>query len=133
MSIVADIATYLASNGYGIWKNADPAINTIFLDEFQDMPDNQIAIFGSGHEGFQVVSGPCILENVYFDIQVRNVSKATARMITDNIRKLLRYNLEVPGYYKILGTPPYFKYLGKDDNNRYKFAAFFIASNVGGL
>lgn len=126
MSLVADIAAYLASQGYG-------TVGTdIFLDELQDQPANQIAIFSSGMKNPEYASGDGvqILEYPYFDVHVRHTSKATARLTMENIRQLLRYNDEVPGYWLILGTPPYTEYFGKDSSNRYRYAAFFVAATV---
>jgi hypothetical protein len=95
------------------------------------LPANQIIVLTSGMEGFEVVSGDSILEDTYIDIQVRNTSKAEARRIAEEIRKLLCYNCAVIGYYKILGTSPYMTYLGQDEGSiRYKFALFFVVSTT---
>jgi hypothetical protein len=124
MSLVADIAAYLVSQGFGTLGTS------IFLDELLDSPDNQIAVFGSGIKGTEFASGDNgqVLEYPYFDVHVRNTSKATARTTMENIRQLLRYNTEISGYWLICGTPPYHEYFGKDESNRYRYAAFFVAA-----
>ncbi len=87
--IASDIAAYLDTQGYGKYKNVNPALNTIFIDELIDQPDNIIAIFVSGgREPEHEIEGSPV-DYPSFDIQVRNTSKNTARTTAQAILELL--------------------------------------------
>lgn len=122
MSPLSDIAVYLEAQGYGIYANANPALNTIFLDEFQDQPDNQIVIFGNGGRRPEGFSSGSIIEWPSVDIQIRNTSKTTARSTCEAIRRLLEDNTGINGVDWTLNQLSYPVFLGKDNSNRYRFA-----------
>lgn len=90
--IASDIAAFLAAQGFGVWKDANPALNSIFIDEFVDLPDNQIAIFVTGgREPEHEIEGSPV-DYPSFDVQVRNLSKNTARTTAQAILELLDGN-----------------------------------------
>ena len=121
--IGADIATYLQAQSLGVWKNATPANNTIFLDEFQDQPDNQIMIAGAGGLG-PVVTKHSITDPPQVQIYVRNTSKATARTTAETIRQALALKVGVirQHIYTLDDQPIY---LRRDDSHRYIFVLRF--------
>lgn len=125
--IGTDVAAYLAGQGYGVWKNSTPANNTIFLDEFQDLPANQIVIFlGGGREPDEVQGSTKAVDYPSLDVQVRNTSKATARASAEAIRILLDCaTISSATLYAAASAPIY---LGKDDTNRHRFVAMFTAA-----
>jgi hypothetical protein len=124
MSLLSDVATYLDQQGYGKYANVVPALNSIFLDEYQDTPDNQIVVLSSGGREPSAVMGGSSVDYPYFDIQVRNTSKATARTNAEVTRRLLDGYTTVNGctVWDMISAPVY---IGKDDSNRYKFALTF--------
>ena len=118
--IGTDIAAYLAAAGYGTVGTS------IFVDELQDLPANQIAVFGSGGpDPIQSVDGHTILS--YFDVHVRNTSKATARASAIAIRDLLGSKKGIGGHQAILLHMPIMTYFGKDPTGRHRYAVFFSA------
>jgi hypothetical protein len=123
MSIPSDIATYLAAQGYGVYANVNPALNTIFQDEFQDQPSNQIVLFFGGSRAPAEVMGGDAVDYPAIDIQVRNTSKATARSTAEALRVLLDCQ-EINGasLFDDLSAPVF---LGKDESNRYRFVITF--------
>ena len=117
-----DLAAYLDSQGYGEWKNSNPALNTIFRDELLDLPDNCIGIWINNGRPPEHYSGG-VLEHPIADIIVRNTSKATARSTAEAIRQLFSLSASLGGdslFEAAAGSYPI--YLGKDDSNRYKFS-----------
>lgn len=124
MSLLSDVAQYLDAQGKGEYANATPALNSIFLDEWQDQPDNQIVVLSSGGQEPSAVMGGASVDYPYFDIQVRNTSKATARTTAEAIRVLLDGYTTVNGA-TVWNMAPSMMYLGKDDSNRYKFGLYF--------
>ncbi|MFA5409516.1 MAG: minor capsid protein [Bacilli bacterium] len=122
--IGTDVAAYLAAQGYGIWKNANSSLNTIFLDEFQDLPDNQIVLFtGGGLEPDEVQGSAAAVDYPSLDVQVRNSSKATARTKAEEIRVLLDcITINDATLYNASSAPVY---LGRDDTNRHRFVVMF--------
>ena len=117
-----DLAAFLDARGYGKWKNANPALNTIFRDELPDLPANCIGIWINNGQSPDHYTGGAI-EHPIADIIVRNISKATARSTAEAIRQhfLLAANLGGDSVYEsAAGSYPV--YLGKDDSNRYKFS-----------
>ena len=125
--IGTDIAAYLAAQGYGTWKNATPANNTIFLDEFQDLPANQIVVFlGGGREPDEVQGSPAAVDYPSLDVQVRNTSKATARASAEAIRILL--DCATISDATLYAAASAVVYLGKDDTNRHRFVAMFTVA-----
>ena len=118
----ADLAVYLETAGYGEWKNANPALNTIFRDELPDLPANCIGIWINNGRGPEHYSGG-VLEHPIADLIIRNTKKATARSTAEAIRQLFRLSTNLGGDYvfeKAAGSFP--TYLGKDDSNRHKFS-----------
>lgn len=118
----ADLAAYLETAGYGQWKDANPALNTIFRDELPDLPANCIGIWINNGRSPEHYSGG-VLEHPIADIIVRNTSKATARSTAEAIRQLFSLSTNLGGgcvFEKSAGSYP--TYLGKDDSNRYKFS-----------
>lgn len=69
--VISDIASYLVTGGYGTVGTS------IFIDELQDQPDNQIVVFSSGGRPIQSMDGHTVI--TYFDVHVRNTSKALQR------------------------------------------------------
>lgn len=125
--IGTDIAAYLAGQGYGTWKDASPANNTIFLDEYQDLPDNQIVIFlGGGREPDEVQGSPAAVDYPSLDVQVRNTSKVTARTNAEAIRILL--DCATISDATLYAAASAVVYLGKDDTNRHRFVAMFTVA-----
>lgn len=124
MSLISDIAEYLDAQGKGEFANANPALNSIFLDEWQDQPDNQIVVLCTGGQEPLAEMGGNSVDYPYFDIQVRNTSKATARTTAEAIRVLLDGYTTVNGA-TIWNMAPMMLFLGKDDSNRYKFGLYF--------
>ncbi|HNQ55037.1 MAG TPA: minor capsid protein [Methanothrix sp.] len=119
----ADLAAYLETAGYGQWKNANPALNTIFLDEFQDLPANQIMIRGAGGIG-PIISNDSVTDRPQVQIYIRNTSKATARSNAETIRQALALQIGViRQHIHTLDDQPI--YLRKDDSNRYIFVLRF--------
>lgn len=117
-----DLAAYLDAQGYGKWKNATPALNTIFRDELPDLPANCIGIWINNGQPSEHYTGGAI-EHPIADIIVRNTSKATARSTAIAIRRLFRLAANLGGdsvFEAAAGSYPI--YLGKDDSNRYKFS-----------
>lgn len=118
----ADLAAYLETAGYGQWKNANPALNTIFRDELPDLPANCIGIWINNGRGPEHYCGG-VLEHPVADLIVRHTSKATARSTAEAIRRLFSLSTNLGGDYvfeKAAGSSP--TYLGKDDSNRHKFS-----------
>lgn len=121
-----DLAAYLDAQGYGKWKNASPALNTIFRDELPDLPANCIGIWinnGRRPEHYSSSGGNGAIEHPIADIIVRNTSKATARSTAEAIRRLFSLSANLGGnslFEAAAGSYPV--YLGKDDSNRYKFS-----------
>ncbi len=119
----ADLAAYLETAGYGLWKNANPALNTIFLDEFQDMPPNQIMIRGAGGIG-PIITTDSVTARPQVQIYVRNTSKAAARADAEAIRQALALHVGVIlQHIHTLDDQPI--YLYKDNSNRYIFVLRF--------
>lgn len=117
-----DLAAYLDTLGYGQWKNASPALNTIFRDELPDLPANCIGIWINNGRSPEHYTGGAI-EHPIADIIVRNTSKATARSTAEAIRQLFSLSASLGGdslFEAAAGSYPI--YLGKDDSNRYKFS-----------
>lgn len=115
-----DIAAYLAAQGYG-------TIGTdIFLDELQDLPADQIAVFtGGGVAPDEIQGSPDAVDYPNLDVQVRSISKATARTDAEAIRILLDCaTISDATLYAASSAPIY---LGRDDNNRHRFVATFTA------
>ena len=121
--IGADLAAYLDEHGFGEWKNANPALNTIFLDEFQDQPDNQIMIRGAGGMG-PIVSLDSVTARPQYQIYVRNSSKATARTNAEAIRQALALQKGIirQAIWTLDDHPIYSR---KDEMNRYIFILRF--------
>ena len=120
--IGADIATYLQAQGIGVWKNATPVNNTIFLDELPDLPANCIGIWINNGRSPEHYSGG-VLEHPIADLIIRDTSKATARSTAEAIRRLFSLSTNLGGDYvfeKAAGS--FSTYLGKDDSNRHKFS-----------
>ncbi len=121
-----DLAAYLDAQGYGGWKNATPALNTIFRDELPDLPANCIGIWinnGRHPEHYTASASVGVIEYPIADIIVRNASKATARSTAEAIRQLFSLSANLGGnslFEVAAGSYPV--YLGKDDSNRYKFS-----------
>lgn len=117
------LAAYLDALGHGEWKNADPTLNTIFLDEFHDQPDNQIMIRGAGGMG-PIVSTDGVTARPQYQIYVRNTSKATARATAETIRLALALQKGViRQVIHTLDDHPI--YSRKDEMNRYIFILRF--------
>lgn len=117
------LAAYLDTHGYGKWKSANPALNTIFRDEFQDQPDNQIMIRGAGGAG-PIISTDSITARPQYQIYVRNTSKATARANAEAIR--LDLALQKGVIRQVIHTlDDHPIYSHKDDSNRYIFILRF--------
>ena len=116
------LAAYLDTQGYGKWKNVNPALNTIFRDEFPDLPANCIGVWINTGQSPEHYTGGAI-EHPIADIIVRNTSKATARSTAEAIRQhfLLAANLGGDSLFEA-AAGSYSVYLGKDDSNRYKFS-----------
>ena len=118
-----DLAAYLDTMGYGKFKNANPALNTIFTDEFQDQPDNQIMIRGAGGLG-PIISTDSVTARPQYQIYVRNMSKATARANAEAIRQGL--TLQKGVIRQVIHTlDDHPIYSRKDDSNRYIFILRF--------
>jgi len=117
--VISDIASYLDTGGYG------KVGTSIFIEELQDQPDNQIAVFGSGGRTIQSTDGHTILS--YFDVHIRNTSKATARSKAIEIRDYLGSAKSVANRQAILLQPPVIEYFGKDSMNRHRYGVFFAA------
>jgi len=117
------LAAYLDSQGYGEWKNTNPALNTIFRDELPDLPDNCIGIWINNGRSPEHYTGGAI-EYPIADIIVRNTSKVTARSTAEAIRRLflLAANLGGDSLFE-MAAGSYPVYLGKDDSNRHKFSS----------
>lgn len=117
--VISDIASYLATGGYG-------AVGTsIFIDELQDQPDNQIVVFSSGGRPIQSTDSHTVV--TYFDVHVRNTSKATARSKAIEIRDYLGSKKSAANRQAILLQPPVIEYFGKDSMNRHRYGVFFAA------
>ena len=118
-----DLAEYLDAQGFGEWKNASPALNTIFLDEFQDMPANQIMIRGAGGIG-PIITTDSVTARPQVQIYVRNTSKASARANAEAIRLALSIQTDVirQAIHTLDDQPIY---LYKDASNRYIFVLRF--------
>lgn len=117
--VISDIASYLATGGYG-------AVGTsIFIDELQDLPDNQIVVFSSGGRPIQSMDGHTVI--TYFDVHVRNTSKATARSKAIEIRDYLGSKKSAANRQAVLLQPPVIEYFGKDSMNRHRYGVFFAA------
>jgi hypothetical protein len=123
MTLVDDIANYLAAQGYGVYNDANPALNSIFIDEFQDSPANQIVIFPNGGRAPSEVMGGAPVDYPGIDIQIRNTSKATARATAEAIRQLL--DASDIGIQSFFCDQSYPVYLEKDNSNRYRYAVVF--------
>lgn len=119
-----DLAEYLDAQGYGQWKNANPALNTIFRDELPDLPANCIGIWINNGREPEHMSDGSVTEFPIADLIIRNTSKATARSTAEAIRRLfsLSANLSGSEYLFEMAAGSYPVYLGKDDSNRYKFS-----------
>jgi hypothetical protein len=116
------LAAYLDTQGYGEWKNASPALNTIFRDELPDMPANCIGIWINNGQSPDHYTGGAI-EHPIADLIIRNTSKATARSTAEAIRQHFLLSAHLGGdslFEATAGSYPV--YLGKDDSNRYKFS-----------
>ena len=117
--VISDIAAYLATGGYG-------TVGTnIFIEELQDQPDNQIVVFGSGGRTIQSTDGHTVVS--YFDVHVRNTSKATARSKAIEIRDYLGSKKATANRQAITLQPPVIEYFGKDSMNRHRYGVFFEA------
>jgi hypothetical protein len=117
--VISDIASYLVTGGYGTVGTS------IFIDELQDQPDNQIVVFSSGGRSIQSTDDHTVL--TYFDVHIRNTSKATARSKAIEIRDLLGSTKSVANRQAILLQPPILEYFGKDSMNRHRYGVFFVA------
>jgi len=123
--IGADIATYLQAQSLGVWKNATPANNTIFLDELPDLPADCIGIWINNGKRPEHFCGADlgVLEYPIADIIVRNASKATARDRAETIRQLFSLSANLGNEYVAeMAAGSYPVYLGRDDSNRHKFS-----------
>lgn len=121
----ADLAVYLETAGYGEWKNANPALNTIFRDELPDLPANCIGIWINNGKRPEHFCGADlgVLEYPIADIIVRNTSKATARDRAETIRQLFSLSANLGNEYVAeMAAGSYPVYLGRDDSNRHKFS-----------
>ncbi len=124
MSLPADIAEYLEAHAYGVYAHATtPTLNSIFLDEWQDAPSNQIIVIMNGGKAPLEELGGTAVDFPGVDIQVRNTSKATARELAEEIRQLLDGN--TIGDCTLFNDVSAAIYLGKDDSNRHKFVITF--------
>lgn len=117
--VASDIAAYLATQGYGTVGTS------IFMDELQDQPANQIVVFNSGGSPIQSVDSHTIIS--YFDVHVRNTSKATARSKAIEIRDLLGSKKGIANCQAIMIQPPVMEYFGKDATGRHRYGVFFRA------
>jgi len=117
--VISDIASYLDTGGYG------KVGTSIFIEELQDQPDNQIVVFSSGGRSIQSTDSHTVL--TYFDVHVRNTSKATARSKAIEIRDYLGSAKSVANRQAILLQPPIMEYFGKDSMNRHRYGVFFVA------
>lgn len=117
--VISDIAAYLATGGYG-------TVGTnIFIEELQDQPDNQIVVFSSGGRAVQSTDSHTVI--TYFDVHIRNTSKATARSKAIEIRDYLGSKKSIANRQAILPQPPVIEYFGKDSMNRHRYGVFFEA------
>ncbi len=117
--IISDIASYLATSGYGTVGTS------IFIDELQDQPANQIVVFSSGGSPIQSTDSHTIIS--FFDVHVRNTSKAAARSKAIEIRDLMGSKKAIANHQAIMLQPPVIEYFGKDSNNRHRYGVFFRA------
>jgi hypothetical protein len=117
--VISDIASYLDTGGYG------KVGTSIFIEELQDQPDNQVVVFSSGGRPIQSTDDHTVL--TYFDVHVRNTSKATARSKAIEIRDYLGSKKSVANRQAILLQPPVIEYFGKDSMNRHRYGVFFAA------
>jgi hypothetical protein len=117
--VISDIAAYLATGGYGTVGTS------IFIEELQDQPDNQIVVFSSGGRPIQSTDSHTVI--TYFDVHIRNTSKATARSKAIEIRDDLGSKKSIANRQAILPQPPVIEYFGKDSMNRHRYGVFFEA------
>jgi hypothetical protein len=117
--VISDIASYLVSGEYGKLGTS------LFIDELQDQPDNQIVVFSSGGRSIQSTDSHTVL--TYFDVHVRNTSKATARSKAIEIRDYLGSKKSAASRQAILLQAPVMEYFGKDSMNRHRYGVFFVA------
>lgn len=117
--VIGDIASYLVTGGYGTLGT------NVFIDELHDQPDNQIVVFSSGGRSIQSTDSHTIL--IYFDVHVRNTSKATARSKAIEIMDYLGSKKAIANRQAILLQPPVMEYFGKDSMNRHRYGVFFVA------
>jgi hypothetical protein len=117
--VISDIAAYLATGGYGTVGTS------IFIEELQDQPDNQIVVFSSGGRPIQSTDSHTVI--TYFDVHVRNTSKATARSKAIEIRDYLGSKKSAASRQAILLQAPVMEYFGKDSMNRHRYGVFFVA------
>ena len=126
MAYPADIAAYLDTLGYGKYNNVTPSLNSIFLDEWQDSPANQIIVIASRGLLPWHASGGSVFRIPGLDIQVRNASKATARSTSQAILLALDNKLNIAGHQAIFADCSGPVYLGVDTSNRHKFVILFF-------
>jgi len=126
MTYPADIAAHLDTLGYGKYNNVTPSLNSIFLDEWQDLPANQIIVIASRGLLPWHASGGSVFRIPGLDIQVRNTSKATARSMAQAILVALDNNLGIAGHQAIFADCSGSVYLGMDTSNRHKFVVTFF-------
>ena len=117
--VISDIASYLDTGGYG------KVGTSIFIEELQDQPDNQVVVFSSGGRPIQSTDDHTVL--TYFDVHVRNTSKATARSKAIEIRDYLGSKKSAASRQAILLQAPVMEYFGKDSMNRHRYGVFFVA------
>lgn len=117
--VISDIAAYLATSSYGTVGTS------IFIEEFQDQPDNQIVVFGSGGRPIQSTDSHTVI--TYFDVHIRNTSKATARSKAIEIIDLLGSKKAIANRQAIAPHLPIIEYFGKDSMNRHRYGVFFEA------
>lgn len=117
--VISDIASYLDTGGYG------KVGTSIFIEELQDQPDNQVVVFSSGGRPIQSTDDHTVL--TYFDVHVRNTSKATARSKAIEIMDYLGSKKAIANRQAITLQPPVIEYFGRDSMNRHRYGVFFVA------
>lgn len=122
MSLISDIADYLATNGLG-------TVGTdIFYSYVPDIDANVIAVLDTGGAQPSVDIGS--LKNPTFQIFIRNSSYATGKSKLDSVRSLLHQKIETTigsTYFLNCFAQSEGGHVGRNERDQDEFSINFIA------